>query len=88
MSDGLIVDLLRAGLWTATAMATPLLIAALTIGLVVSVLQALTQVNEMTLTFVPKLAAMGAVMWATMDFTGRMVISFYTDTLIPLIAGG
>lgn len=88
MSDALILDLLREGFWIAAAMSAPLLAAALAIGLAVSIFQALTSVNEMTLTFVPKLIGIGAVLWATMDFTGRLIIALWTDTLIPLIAGG
>jgi flagellar biosynthetic protein FliQ len=67
----------------------PLLVAALVTGLLVSVFQAATQINEMTLSFIPKLVAMFAVMvaagpWmmATMiDFMRRMI------TQIPTIIG-
>jgi len=49
-------------LWMAMQLAGPPLLAMLAIGLVVSVLQALTQIQEQTLAFLPKLAAMGLVL--------------------------
>ena len=87
MTDGQIIDMLREALWTCLTMSTPMLAAALTLGLIVGLLQALTSIQEMTLTFVPKLAAMGAVFWASMDFMGHMVIALFQDSIIPTIAG-
>lgn len=88
MSDGLILDLLRESLWSAVLVATPLLAAALVLGLVIGVLQALTSIQEMTLTFVPKVAAMGAVLWVSMDVMGETLIAFFRDRIIPVVAGG
>ena len=68
--------------------ATPLLAAALVLGLVIGVLQALTSIQEMTLTFVPKVAAMGAVLWVSMDVMGETLIAFFRDRIIPVVAGG
>ena len=88
MKDAIILDLLRDALWTAVSMATPILAAALIVGLLIGVLQALTSIQELTLTFVPKLAAMGVVLWMTIDFMGRTIVSLYQDTVIPIVAGG
>lgn len=49
-------------LWTAALVAAPILLAALAVGLLVGVIQAATSVNEQTLTFVPKLAAVALVL--------------------------
>jgi flagellar biosynthetic protein FliQ len=49
-------------LWTTALIAGPILIAALGIGLVIGIIQAATSVNEQTLTFVPKLAIVAAVL--------------------------
>ena len=49
-------------LWTTALVAAPILLAALAIGLVVGLIQAATSVNEQTLTFVPKLAAVALVL--------------------------
>ena len=61
---------------------------ALVMGVVVGLFQALTSVQEMTLTFVPKVGAMIAVFWVSMSFMTATLVSFFTDRLVPLIAGG
>ena len=62
MTEQQFFDALRQGLWVATATAAPLLTVALVVGVVIGLLQALTAVQEATLTFVPKLAAMLATL--------------------------
>src|SRR5690606_32504885 len=61
MSYALVVDLARNAIMTAMLLAGPLLIVALGTGLVISVVQAVTQIQEQTLSFVPKLFAVAAV---------------------------
>ena len=51
------LDMLRAALWTVLVISAPGVLAAMIIGLAIALLQALTQVQEMTLTFVPKIIA-------------------------------
>jgi flagellar biosynthesis protein FliQ len=51
------VTLLKHALWTAVILSTPMLLFGLVAGLVVSVFQAVTQIHEMTLTFIPKILA-------------------------------
>jgi flagellar biosynthesis protein FliQ len=51
------LDMLRAALWTVLVVSAPGVLAAMIIGLAIALLQALTQVQEMTLTFVPKIVA-------------------------------
>ena len=68
MSEADVLDLLRQALWTSFVMAGPSVLAAMIIGLTVAVFQALTQVQESTLTFVPKMVAIvvvlvGAAAW-------------------------
>lgn len=88
MTEAQIFDILRQGLWASVVMSTPLLVVALIVGVVVGLFQALTSVQEMTLTFVPKAAAMMAVFWVSMSFMTSTLVGFFTDTLIPQIAGG
>ncbi len=52
-----ITTLLRSTIFTALLVSSPVLMAALSVGLIISILQAATQVNEQTLTFVPKIVA-------------------------------
>jgi flagellar biosynthetic protein FliQ len=58
MTEADIIDVLSGGIWTTVIVAGPLLLIALVVGLTIGFLQALTQIQEMTLVFVPKMAAM------------------------------
>ena len=87
MTEMIFFDTLRAGLWTAVLISTPILAAALVSGVVVGLFQALTSIQEMTLTFVPKLAAIVAVFWASMSFMTAALVSYFAEGLVPLIAG-
>lgn len=58
MTDATVMDLLRHMLMMAAMLGGPLLLVALVVGVGISILQAITQVQDMTLTFVPKLLAM------------------------------
>jgi flagellar biosynthetic protein FliQ len=88
MTESQIYDTLRQGLWVAVLMSAPLLAVALVAGVTVGLFQALTSVQEMTLTFVPKVGAMLVVFWVSMSFMTATLISFFKDSIIPLIAGG
>lgn len=88
MTEDMIYDMLRQALWVAVRISAPLLIVALAAGLVIGLLQALTSVQEMTLTFVPKVGAMLLVFWASMSFMTAVLVSFFTDRILPQIAGG
>lgn len=87
MTEAAIFDVMRQGLWIAVTISTPMLLVALAAGVVIGLLQALTSVQEMTLTFVPKVAAMLAVFWVSMGFMTSTLVGFFTDTIIPGIAG-
>jgi flagellar biosynthesis protein FliQ len=88
MSDTIIQDMLRHALWIAVQISAPLLIMALIAGLAIGLLQALTSVQEATLTFVPKIGAMMVVFWATMGFMTARLIDFFQRVVIPALAGG
>ena len=87
MTEQMIYDILRQGLWAAVIMSAPLLAVALVAGVVVGLFQALTSIQEMTLTFVPKVGAMLVVFWVSMSFMTATLVAFFTDQIIPLIAG-
>lgn len=84
----LFFDTLREGLWIAVLISLPILTVALVGGLIVGLFQALTSIQEMTLTFVPKLGAIVIVFWLSMGFMTQTLVSFFKDRLVPLIAGG
>jgi flagellar biosynthesis protein FliQ len=65
-------------------LAAPLLLTALAVGLIVGIFQAATQINEMTLSFIPKLLAMAAVLALTGPWMLRNLVE-YTRNLIESI---
>lgn len=87
MDEMIFFDTLRQGLWVAVSVSMPILTVALVAGLIVGLFQALTSIQEMTLTFVPKLAAILAVFWVSMSFMTQTLTTFFTDQLIPLMEG-
>jgi flagellar biosynthetic protein FliQ len=84
----MIYDVLRQALWVAVKISAPMLAIALAAGIAIGLLQALTSVQEMTITFVPKVGAMLAVFWISMSFMTATLVSFFVDTVVPMIAGG
>ncbi len=81
-------DTLRQGLWTAVVVSIPILAVALIVGVAIGLLQALTSIQEMTLTFVPKLAAIVVVFWMSMGFMTASIVTLFQGQIIPLISGG
>ena len=86
--DILFYDTLREGLWIAVIISMPILTVALLAGLLVGLFQALTSIQELTLTFVPKLGAIVLTFWISMGFMTQTLVSFFQDRLVPLITGG
>jgi flagellar biosynthetic protein FliQ len=84
-----VITLAQQALYVAVLLAAPMLLASLVIGLLVSILQAATQINEMTLTFIPKMLAMVAVL----VIAGPWMITFFVDFMrrlyesIPSVIG-
>ena len=62
MDTATVVDLGRQALWITMLVSAPLLIVALAVGLVIGILQAATSINEMTLSFIPKVTALGVTL--------------------------
>ena len=58
MDTSMVIDLARQSLWISVLVCAPLLAVALIVGLLIGVVQAATSINEMTLSFIPKLIAM------------------------------
>ena len=88
LTETIFFDTLRQGLWIATITSVPILGAALVAGIVVGLFQALTSIQEMTLTFVPKLGAIVVVFWMSMSFMSETLIAYFHGQILPIIAGG
>jgi len=88
MDEAALFDAMRHGLWISVLMSTPILTAALVAGVSIGLFQALTSIQEMTLTFVPKLAAIVGVFWISMSFMTDSLVAYFQEYLIPMIVGG
>ena len=62
MDTATVIDLGRQALWTIALVSAPLLLVALAVGLFIGIIQAATSINEMTLSFIPKLIAMAVAL--------------------------
>ncbi|HLT76211.1 MAG TPA: flagellar biosynthesis protein FliQ [Ferrovibrio sp.] len=81
-----VVDVLREGIWVLLKVAGPAMIVSLAIGLAISLIQALTQLQEPTLTFVPKVLAIFGTLIITMPFMIGTMVTFM-EHLAQRIAG-
>jgi flagellar biosynthetic protein FliQ len=88
MSQALVIDLARNAVMLALMVGGPLMLVALVVGLVVSVFQAVTQIQEQTLSFVPKLIAVSVAFLVALPWMMEMMVRYTTDLFrsIPTIA--
>ncbi len=71
-------------LYVGMMIGAPLLLTALVVGLIIGMFQAATQINEMTLSFIPKLLAMAAVMLITGPWMLRTLVAFTRHVIVTL----
>ncbi|WP_332871484.1 flagellar biosynthetic protein FliQ [Parvularcula mediterranea] len=84
MNEADVLLLIRGALRTGVVMAAPILIAALAAGLIIGLLQALTSIQELTLTFVPKLIVIVVVFWLTAGFMAVLLVDFFRTEILTL----
>ena len=87
MAPADVMEIARAALLLVLSVAGPLLIASLAVGVLIGLLQALTQVQEMTLTFVPKLLVMGVVFLMSLPMIGDALGQFMTLVSERIVSG-
>jgi flagellar biosynthetic protein FliQ len=76
VDTAMVVDLGRESLWVAVMIAAPMLGVALVVGLVIGIVQAATSINEMTLSFIPKIAALVLVMIGLGSWQISIIVDF------------
>ncbi len=86
MTPESVIEFGQHALYVAMMVAAPLLLTALTVGLIIGVVQAATQINEMTLSFIPKVIAMAAVGLIAGPWMLRTLVQF-TRQLIESLPG-
>lgn len=87
MNQADVTELLQTALWIITIGAAPAVLSAMVVGTLIALFQALTQIQEMTITFVPKLIVMAATIALTAHLVGGQVFAF-TEQLYSRIERG
>ncbi len=87
MNGDVVLDIARDGVWTMITIGAPVLLVGLVVGVVIALFQALTQIQEQTLVFVPKILAIFITMLITLPFMGA-VLGGYMSRIADLIMVG
>ena len=89
MSHTLVVDLARNAVLIAFVLAGPMLVVALGVGLIISIFQAVTQIQEQTLAFVPKLIAVAVVFLVALPWMLQLAVKYTTELFrsLPSLVG-
>jgi flagellar biosynthetic protein FliQ len=87
VTEGDVLDLLQMSIWMVVIGAGPVVLSSMVVGVAIALLQALTQVQEMSLTFVPKLIVVFFVFSLTASFIGAQFY-VYTERIYAQIARG
>jgi flagellar biosynthetic protein FliQ len=85
MTEAAFIDLLQRALWLILLLATPILAVNLLVGVAISIFQAVTQIQEATLTFVPKLLASFLTLVLLGPWMTRMVVSYSGEVFQHLV---
>jgi flagellar biosynthesis protein FliQ len=88
MTGAEVLDIAREGIWVLIIISAPMMIVGLLIGVVIALFQALTQIQEMTLVFVPKIIAIFVTMLLTLPFMGAMMQGFMNRVADMIVVGG
>ncbi len=86
MSEAFVIGIARDAFYTIFVVSAPALVVSIVVGLLISIFQAATSINEMTLTFVPKILAIGVVCILLLPFIIQNMVQF-TQHIFHLIPG-
>ncbi len=78
------IDLARRAIWVAILIGSPVLLTGMAVGLVVGLLQALTQIQEQTIAFVPKIVAMVGVLSLTLPWLITQILQFTREMIVTI----
>lgn len=81
------IDIVQSAIWTVVVASGPAVAAAMAVGIVIALLQALTQVQEMTLTFIPKILAILLVAAFSASFMGTAIYNFAENVYARIEVG-
>ena len=88
MTGASVLDVAREGIWVMIIIGAPTLVVGLVVGVVIALFQALTQIQEQTLVFVPKILAIFVVMLLTLPYMGAVLGAYMTKLADMIVTGG
>ena len=88
MNGAQVLDLARDGIWVMILVSAPMMAVGLLVGVVIALVQALTQIQEQTLVFVPKILAIFVTMIVALPFMGATMSTFMTRLADMIVTGG
>jgi flagellar biosynthesis protein FliQ len=88
MTGGEVMDVARDGIWTFFKVGMPIMLIGLAIGFIISIFQALTQIQEQTLVYVPKIISTFLGLLLLMPFMSDAMNSYMTRIAARIISGG
>lgn len=83
-----VIQIMREAMMVTLQVAGPMMLVAMLVGLLISLFQALTQIQEVTLTFVPKVIAVGAVMLLTAPYMITVMVDFTRALADRIVSAG
>lgn len=88
MTGAEVLDVARDSIWTLLILAAPMMVVALVVGVAISLLQALTQIQEMTLAFIPKILALFVTILLALPFMGDVLQSYMARIAERIVSSG
>lgn len=88
MTGAQALDIATDGIWVMIIVAAPMMIVGLVVGIVIALFQALTQIQETTLVFVPKILSIFVTMLVALPFMGATLSGYMTRIVDMIITGG
>ena len=87
MNEADAIDIVQSAIWTVVIACGPAVGGAMLVGIVIALFQALTQIQEVTLTFVPKIVVILLVLLVTSSFIGAQIYTFAEATYGRIVTG-
>jgi flagellar biosynthetic protein FliQ len=88
MTGAEVLDIAGDGIWTLIIVSAPMMLVGLVVGVIIALFQALTQIQEQTLVFVPKINAIFVTMLLTLPFLGATMGGYMNRVVDMIIVGG
>jgi len=88
MTGAEVLDIASDGIWTLIIVSAPMMLVGLVVGVIIALFQALTQIQEQTLVFVPKIIAIFVTMLIALPFLGATMGGYMNRVVDMIIVGG